>query len=382
MLKRVGRWWNKSKRSKRNEIVAKKAVIRWQSKRMVCAWACWYEQHANLARLKRQARKVATRWKNKGYATAFATWQECTQEQRKLRESATKVVKRWRNRTQALAWIKWCTLLEQRRIRLSASKVCLRWRNRALAAAWIGWYDMHVELVRVAKLNDRVVRRWLHAEMSFAMDTWISAMPWGQEGDQQMGETRKSDATAFRCEYDCGFTGGFEQVSAHEFSCKFNPSPTKRMFLPFFNDWQASDGGGLEISHVVDLPSPVDGGQKRDVETETASACNAMLAELREKHLFKKTKALTNKSTIGIVLDGTRVLMVVPGSPSYFPNENGERIEVGDTIYAIDGEQVTEADIVSKMIGTDDTGSTVVLTVLKKSPVVEYLVLFYMPFSF
>jgi C-terminal processing protease CtpA/Prc len=127
------------------------------------------------------------------------------------------------------------------------------------------------------------------------------------------------------------------------------------MFLPFFHDWQAGDGR-LEISH-------------------------ATLAELREKNL----PALTNKSSIGIVLDGTRVLMVVPGSPSCFPNENGERIEIGDTIYAIDGEQVTEADIVSKMIGTDDPGSTVVLTVLKKSPVVEYLVLFYlynMHFSF
>ena len=193
---------------------------------------------------------------------------------------------------------------------------------------------MHVELLRVAKLKDRVVRRWLHAGISLAMDTWISAMPWGQERDQQMGETRKTDETAFSCKYDCGFTGGFEQISAHESSCKFNPS-------------------------------------------QTASPCDATLAELREKHLFKKTKALTNKSAIGIVLDGQRVLMVVPGSPSYFPNENGERIEVGDTIYAIDGEQVTEADIVSKMIGTDDTGSTVVLTVLKKSPVVEYLVLFY-----
>jgi hypothetical protein len=355
MLKRVGRWWNKSKRSKRNEIVAKKAVIRWQSKRMGCAWELWCEQHANLARLKRQARKVATRLQNKGYATAFATWQECTQVQRKLRESATKVVKRWRNRAQALAWIKWETLLEQRRIRLAACKVCLRWRNRALAAAWIGWKALHVELVRVAKLKGRVVRRWLHAVISLAMDTWISAMPWGQEGDQQMGETRKTDATAFSCKYDCGFTGGFEQFSAHESSCKFNPSPTKRMFLPFFHDWQAGDGR-LEISH-------------------------ATLAELREKNL----PALTNKSSIGIVLDGTRVLMVVPGSPSCFPNENGERIEIGDTIYAIDGEQVTEADIVSKMIGTDDPGSTVVLTVLKKSPVVEYLVLFYlynMHFSF
>ena len=73
MLNRVGRWWNKSKRSKRNEIVAKKAVIRWKSKRMGCAWVCWCEHHANLARLKHQSWKVATRFQNRGYDTAFAT---------------------------------------------------------------------------------------------------------------------------------------------------------------------------------------------------------------------------------------------------------------------------------------------------------------------
>ena len=30
-----------------------------------------------------------------------------------------------------------------------------------------------------------------------------------------LAETRKTDATVFSCEYECGFTGGFEQVSAH-----------------------------------------------------------------------------------------------------------------------------------------------------------------------
>jgi hypothetical protein len=69
-----------------------------------------------------------------------------------------------------------------------------------------------------------------------------------------------------------GFTGGFEQVSAHESGCKFNPSPTSRTFLPVFNDWQASDGGGLESihtqhTHVANLDGGLDGGQRRHVET-------------------------------------------------------------------------------------------------------------------
>jgi hypothetical protein len=70
---------------------------------------------------------------------------------------------------------------------------------------------------------------------------------------------------------ECGFMGGFEQVSAHEFGCKFNPSPTSRTFLPVFNGWQASDGGGLESIHTqhthVVRRSPVEAGQRRDVET-------------------------------------------------------------------------------------------------------------------
>ena len=43
----------------------------------------------------------------------------------------------------------------------------------------------------------------------------------------QVEETSTTDATLFSCEYYCGFTGDFEQVSSHESSCKFNPSKKK-----------------------------------------------------------------------------------------------------------------------------------------------------------
>ncbi len=43
----------------------------------------------------------------------------------------------------------------------------------------------------------------------------------------QVEETSATDETVFSCEYYCGFTGGFEQVSAHESSCKFNASKQK-----------------------------------------------------------------------------------------------------------------------------------------------------------
>jgi hypothetical protein len=32
---------------------------------------------------------------------------------------------------------------------------------------------------------------------------------------EALAETRKTDATVFICDFECGFTGSFEQVSAH-----------------------------------------------------------------------------------------------------------------------------------------------------------------------
>ena len=88
-------------------------------------------------------------------------------------------------------------------------------------------------------------------------------------------------------------------------------------------------------------------------------SCDAMLAQLREKHQVKETTALPAKSTVGIALDGTVVNIVVPGSPGCRPNGNGERIEPGDVIFTIDGNEVTKTDIIPNLRGTDSPGSSV-----------------------
>jgi C-terminal processing protease CtpA/Prc len=96
------------------------------------------------------------------------------------------------------------------------------------------------------------------------------------------------------------------------------------------------------------------------------SACEGMLAELRKKHTVKSSQPLPARSTVGIVLEGTVVNIIVPGSPSYKQNEAGQCIEPGDHVVAIDGEEVTKADIIPKLRGTDVPGSPVTISVLKK----------------
>ena len=96
-------------------------------------------------------------------------------------------------------------------------------------------------------------------------------------------------------------------------------------------------------------------------------ACEGLLGDLRREHEMKSSQVLPAKSTVGIVLEGTLVNIIVPGSPSYRENELGQRIEPGDEVRAIDGVEVTKADIISKLRGADAPGSAVTVSVLKKN---------------
>ena len=76
------------------------------------------------------------------------------------------------------------------------------------------------------------------------------------------------------------------------------------------------------------------------------ASCEATLTGLRKKHEVKSSQPLPAKSTVGIVLEGTMVNIIVPGSPGYHANTDGLRIEPGDVVTAIDGAEVTKADII------------------------------------
>lgn len=65
-------------------------------------------------------------------------------------------------------------------------------------------------------------------------------------------------------------------------------------------------------------------------------ACEEMLQDLRKKHEVKSSQPLPARSTVGIVLEGAVVNIIVPGSPSYHANADGQRISPGDTVVCRD----------------------------------------------
>ena len=68
---------------------------------------------------------------------------------------------------------------------------------------------------------------------------------------------------------------------------------------------------------------------------------------------------------LGLVLDGTTVALVVPGSPCSRDHAQ-KKIEPGDVVLRIDNESVDKHDIVAKMRGADVPGSELTLTVRKR----------------
>ena len=90
-----------------------------------------------------------------------------------------------------------------------------------------------------------------------------------------------------------------------------------------------------------------------------------LLVQLRRKHAIPDNgKPPPVKSTVGLVLDGAAVTMVVPGGPAYKPS-NGKKIDKTDSVLAIDPDgksgfkAVTPANVISLLRGPDKVGSTV-----------------------
>ena len=98
-----------------------------------------------------------------------------------------------------------------------------------------------------------------------------------------------------------------------------------------------------------------------------------LLAQLRSKHVVTESgKIAAVRSTVGLVLDGATVSMVVPGGPAY-KAVNGKRIEKGDKVIGIDPDgsegirQADEASVIGLLRGADVVGSRLVVQVAKHS---------------
>jgi hypothetical protein len=73
------------------------------------------------------------------------------------------------------------------------------------------------------------------------------------------------------------------------------------------------------------------------------------------------------RSTLGIVLEGATVTMVIPGGPAWRAVKDGARVEVGDVIRAVDGAEITIHNAAAAMRGSDMPGTPVRIEVEKRS---------------
>ena len=88
---------------------------------------------------------------------------------------------------------------------------------------------------------------------------------------------------------------------------------------------------------------------------------------MQERSVLSNTSTLpvSAKSSVGLVLDGTTVTMVIPHSPSS-KEYNGQIIEPGDVVTHVDKTPVADHDCIAKLRGHDMPGSRVCVTVVKK----------------
>jgi hypothetical protein len=97
--------------------------------------------------------------------------------------------------------------------------------------------------------------------------------------------------------------------------------------------------------------------------------------ELRARHSIPNDGTPRPKSTVGLVLDHVKVVMVVPGGPvDRLPERaDGLRIEHLDTVLAIDPDgnsglkPVTSSNVISLLRGDDTVGSLVKLLIKKST---------------
>jgi len=79
-----------------------------------------------------------------------------------------------------------------------------------------------------------------------------------------------------------------------------------------------------------------------------------------------RSQAVALRSTLGLVLDGSTVTIVVPGGPAWRAVQDGERIEVGDLVRSVDGQQITSRNAADALRGADLPGTPVRIEVEKR----------------
>ena len=100
---------------------------------------------------------------------------------------------------------------------------------------------------------------------------------------------------------------------------------------------------------------------------EHASARDGGVAQVPSRASSSQTGGPALRSTLGIVLEGATVTMVIPGGPAWRASQDGQRIEVGDVVRAVDGLEITMRNAAAAMRGSDLPGTPVRVEVEKRS---------------
>jgi len=115
-----------------------------------------------------------------------------------------------------------------------------------------------------------------------------------------------------------------------------------------------NDGGSLRNSLLASSHGDTPPGRVQDAQSARSS-----------QQVGQLSAAL--RSTLGMVLEGSTVTIVIPGGPAWRLAKDGMRIDVGDIVRKVDGLEVTSSNASAAMRGSDLPGTPVRVEVEKNS---------------
>jgi hypothetical protein len=165
------------------------------------ALARWFTTARQRKRLKANTLKVLRRLMRRALVESFERWRESVVEERQMKAKARKVVRRLMNRALVEGFERWRDNAQDvLRLRAIVCSACLLWEKSRKREAWMTWSEGHLRLVHARKLRDRIVRRWMHAGLVWALRGWkidSKRSRWlMQTMDRMLGQSKNRSLTA------------------------------------------------------------------------------------------------------------------------------------------------------------------------------------------
>ena len=168
--------WHIAASKRREHVLANKGLRQWQKQAISHAWECWYEQHANLVRLRTLSTWILKRLSSRATVTAMARWQEHRKDERRHKNIIFSAIRR----RQIMCLAPTMTLLSvfwsmKKMLLRTLEKIMLRWQHLVLAEAYSSWND-HVkekELLQKERGLEEMALRMRNAGMLKVLASWL-----------------------------------------------------------------------------------------------------------------------------------------------------------------------------------------------------------------